>query len=364
MIDVKKQKVNEVVQGMHEAITRKAEQGKQNSNNDMVLESRLFAVICHNYEVEPTKCAHILNDTYGYTLSGNEIIHIFRNRRMSNPVERKALFQWAGEVADLFGQAILGKKESFEQYEKRREEFLLPNGRKHDSQKKIAAIMIYEKFPEIAMSGDIEGLHSFGKAFGKNFFDEISEILRDVYGFPQTRDNKKKKQTLKVEMQMTYEQAMRRIERLENTLDRTNIMLQDLQDEFAEELEASKAKELADFFAKLNSEKYGYILDELLVVQKGVKELRKSNYELPIEINGLLIMVKKLTQFVKDCHIDPIMKVNSVKEVVASDVEFCNYEGTPFTSPNETKNVRVVSPGWIYKDKEIQISRPKVKEEE
>ena len=74
-------------------------------------------------------------------------------------------------------------------------------------------------------------------------------------------------------------------------------------------------------------------------------------------------MIKKLIQFVKDNHIDPIMKINSVKEVVASDVEFCNYEGTPFMSPEEVKKVRVVSPGWIYKDKELQISRPKVKEE-
>ena len=37
-------------------------------------------------------------------------------------------------------------------------------------------------------------------------------------------------------------------------------------------------------------EKYGYILDELLVVRKGIDELRKQNYELPVEINGLLIM--------------------------------------------------------------------------
>ena len=131
-----------------------------------------------------------------------------------------------------------------------------------------------------------------------------------------------------------------------------------------EQLQASKIKELADFFAKLNSEKYGCILDELLVVRKGVNELRKNNFKLPIEINGLLIMVKKLIQFVRDSHIEPIMKIDSIQEVAASDVEFCNYEGTPFITPEEKKTVKVVSPGWVYKDKELQISRPKVKEEE
>ena len=58
-----------------------------------------------------------------------------------------------------------------------------------------------------------------------------------------------------------------------------------------------------------------------------------------------------------------MMKINSMREVAASDVEFCNYEGTPFITPEEKKKVRVVSPGWVYKDKELQISRPKVKEE-
>ena len=136
-----------------------------------------------------------------------------------------------------------------------------------------------------------------------------------------------------------------------------------MQDEFAQQLEAGKIKELADFFAKLNSEKYGCILDELLVVKKGVDELRKNNFELPIEINGLLIMVKKLIQFVRDSHIEPVMKIQSVREVTAADVGFCNYEGTAFASPGEKKKVRVISPGWVYKDKELQISRPKVKEE-
>ena len=74
-------------------------------------------------------------------------------------------------------------------------------------------------------------------------------------------------------------------------------------------------------------------------------------------------MVKKLIQFVRDSHIDPLMKMDSIKEVTVSDIEFCNYEGSPFTSAEEVKKVRVISPGWIYKDKELQISRPKVKEE-
>ena len=362
MIDVKNEKVKEVIQEIHEVVQHRRVKKEHLIKEEIVAESRLFALLCKNAGMEPTKCAVTLNDKYGYDFTGDQIIQMFRRRRMANPVERKALIQWAGDVADLFAKAITGNKDAFEKYEKRRKEPALSNGKKHDSQERLAVLMIYEKYPEIDSFGDVSSVHFLGNTLAKYLFYDICDAVCEVYGFPRHKDTKKKSQNEKPKKQMTLEQALRRIEKLENTLDRTNTMLEDLEDEFAEQLEASKAKELADFFAKLNSERYGCILDELLVVRKGVDELRKSNYELPIEINGLLIMVKKLIQFVRDSHIEPMMKINSVKDVTASDVEFCNYEGTPFVNPQEMKKVKVVSPGWIYRDKELQISRPKVKE--
>jgi hypothetical protein len=363
VVNTKNPKVKEVMEGMHEAMLIKAKRGGQ-VKEDIVLENRLFSVLCGDFNLGPTKCAIILNDKYGYDLTGDEVIQIFRNRRMANPVERKELLQWSEKVADSFAKAIAGDRNAFDIFQKIRKEPYLKSGKKHDSQERIAAIMIYEKYPEIDAFDDTNSLHLLGNTLAKYFFYDISDAISEVYNFPQFRDGKKVQTSGKAEKKLTQEQALRRIEQLENTLERTNTMLQDLQEEFEEQLEASKVKEMADFFARLNSEKYGCILDELLVVRKGVDELRKSNYELPIEINGLLIMVKKLIQFVRDSHIEPIMKINSIQEVIASDVEFCNYEGTPFASPEEKKNVKVVSPGWVYKDKELQISRPKVKEEE
>lgn len=362
MININETKVKEVVQGIHEAMLRKTKKGRQ-VKEDIVMENRIFSVICTDFDLEPTSVANRMNEKYGYNMTGDEVIHVFRNRRMANPNERKELLEWASNVADLFSGAINGDRELFEKFEKARKEPALKNGKKHDSQDRMAAIMVYEKYPEIDIFDDAKSLYLLGNTLAKYFFYDMSDAICEVYGFPQYRENKKKQQSKESEKKLSYEQALRRVEQLENTLERTNTMLQDLQDEFEEQLEANKVKELTDFFAKLNSEKYGCILDELLVVRKGVDELRKSNYELPIEINGLLIMVKKLIQFVRDSHIEPVMRINSVREVIASDVEFCNYEGTPFATPDEKKLVKVVSPGWVYKDKELQISRPKVKEE-
>ena len=138
--------------------------------------------------------------------------------------------------------------------------------------------------------------------------------------------------------------------------------MQDLEAEFEDRLGEEKANSLTEFFAQLNSEKYGCILDELLNVRKGISELKKQNYDVPIEISGLFILIVKLTQFVRDSHINPIMKVNSIRTVKAGDVVGCDYDGTPFKDKNEEKTVRVISSGWIYVDKEIQIARPKLRE--
>ncbi|MBO5244499.1 MAG: hypothetical protein J6B02_00220 [Selenomonadales bacterium] len=354
-------KVKEVVQGIHEAMLRKASRDNM-TREDIVIENRIFAAMCHGNDVSPWRVTAILNDKYGYELSGEKIVDILRERRLTHQTERKELFRWADNTATLFYAAMQGDKEQFEKFEHAFRNPPSRGSRKHRSSERILIVMIYEKYAELNVYDDKELLVKLGDTLAKYFFYDCCDVIRAVYGLSMHKSGKKSP-VKTVEKKLSHEQALMRVEQLENILERTNTMLQDLQDEFEEQLEASKVKELADFFAKLNSEKYGCILDELLVVRKGIDELRKKNYELPIEINGLLIMVKKLIQFVRDSHIEPVMRVNTSIEVVASDVEFCNYEGTPFITPDEKKTVKVISPGWIYKDKELQISRPKVKEE-
>ncbi len=362
MINIKKPKTEAVLKELHVLLEGFVENAGK-IQEEIVTENRVFSMLCREPNMAPGKCARLLNERYGYDLTGYEIIQIFKKRRMANQEERKELLLWADEVARDFAGALTGRKDCFEKFEKKRKETVLKSGKKHASQERLAAIAIYTKYPEIDTSADIDKLHLLGNTLAKYFFFSMADAVANEYGYRQNNDSKEKKSSGSNEKKMTYEQALRRVEQLEKIVERNNTLLQDLQEEREEELEASKEKGLTDFFKGLNSEKYGCLLDQLLVTQKNVDQLRKNNFELPLEINGLLILVKKLIQFVRDSHIEPIMKVNSVREVVAADVEYCSYEGSPFQSPEEKKTVRVVSPGWIYKDKEIQISRPKVKEE-
>ena len=223
-------------------------------------------------------------------------------------------------------------------------------------------IMLTSKFPELFQPEDWEIVECLGNTLSRYLFYDISDIVSEICGFPAYKKSRNSQQGKKAQPSITLEDAMKRINLLESELERTSNMLADLQTEFSEQLSESKIKELTDFFAKLNSEKYGCILDQLLVLQKGVNEMRKNGYEVPIEISGILIVVKKLIQFIRDSHIEPILKPDSERTVKASEIEFCDYIGTPFASETEEKTVKTMSPGWIFKEKDIQISRPRVEE--
>lgn len=357
MIDVNQAKVKEVLKLFDVNSDRFK---KQANTADLLLLSRLIAVLYENPDSPPRECADKLNKLYGYDLDGNAVITLFKKKSLGNPVERAAAIRWADNVALLFSKAIIGDKESYDNFQNEHRKKIINVDGKHNPQNYIAANVIFLKYPELNIYGSAEVLHNLDILLGKYYFFDLADAVGEVYGFETNKQNKKHETSQNIKLSL--EQAKVKITQLENRLDMSDSMLQDLQDDFNEQLESVKTQELTEFFSSLNSEKYGYILDELLLLRKGVDELRAKNYEVPLEINGVLILVKKMIQFVRDSHINPMMRINEIKQVKASDLEYCNYDGSPFTSKDEIKKVQVVSPGWLYKDKDIQISRPKLKE--
>ena len=360
MINAKKEDLNRFCELLHSSVKRKAIQaGKE--NEEILLENRIFAVVGENPLIEPDKCAFRLQNEYGIPITSDEIVRILKRRRMAYPNERHALFQWANQVVDEFGKVIEGDKSSLEKFHKMRKEVVGEIGRRHESQDRICAVLIYQRFPEIAGEGDKDILYNLGNTMARYLFYDLCDALNEVYGVPRQRDFNGRDRKQK-NFTSSSEQAKKEIEMLKNELERTNEMLSDLQNEFEEQLNESKIQEMTDFFAKLNSESYGCILDQLLSLRKGVDSLRKSGFEVPIEINGILIVIKKMWKFVTDSQIKPMWQPGTEVMVKASDVEFSNYVGSPFTSEDEEKCVKVISPGWIFKDKEVQISRPHLEE--
>lgn len=363
MINTNNEKIKEILEEIHEGMNRKTKRTTK-SEDDIILENRMLAILHRDIDMGPTKCAEILNEEFGYSLTGDNMVTVFRRLKIANPIERRELLLWAENLSDIFAMAITGDSEAYKEFNEIRKKPALKTGRRPMLQERLTVVTIYQRHPEINIYNDWEKLNNLGNVLAKYFFYDMCDAVANAYGYAiPHNDSGKIKKSEGSNNTMNAEQAGRKIEYLENVLERTNNMLSELQSEFDQQIEEAKTRELAEFFSQLNSEKYGCILDELFSVKRGMGRLKTSSYELPVEINGLLIMVKKLIQFVRDSHIEPVMKVNEVKKVCASDIEFCIYEGTPFKSKNDEKKVKVVSPGWVIKDKEVLISRPRVKEE-
>ena len=360
-MNVQNTKVQEALRGIHQALEQKLKQAGR-VKAETVRDSQILSILAHQPEIGPSDCGRLMYERYGEGMSGDQVIRSFGFLVVRNPVERAALMRWARQVAALFDGAISGNRKDLEAFNTARREYVLktlPEKRKGLHERALA-ITLYEMYPELDIGGDKAHIWQLGNVYARFFVFDLADAIAAAYGLPKYRMSGKEQKR----PQITLDQALETIHQLEEAVERTNSMLQDLQNEFDEQLENSKVIERTDFFAQLNSDKYGNILDQLLATRKGVDTLRKNGFELPLEINGLLIMVAKMTQFVRDAHINPVLRTDSIMQVKATDIESFEYEGTPFATRDEQKQIRVISPGWVYKDKEVMISRPKVREVE
>lgn len=328
-------------------------------------EGRVYSILTAEAGIGPGDCSRKVQQVYGLNLGVDEIIAIMKRSAIGHPNERRIVIGHANKLADEFVAAMRGSAESYKHFAEFKKK--LPEGtffeRKNCFEKMLRLILIsvFTRYSDLFSEEDTEVVLNISDTLCKYCVYDIEEIVGYAYGFPMYRKNAGAggRQGKK----FSFHELLEKNGRLEGELERVNGMLQELQEDFDRQLSETKVQELTEFFSRLNSDRYGCIIDELFSLRRGIEKLRRENYGLPHEISGLMIMATKLLAFVKDSHIDPMMRLGAVIEVKAADAENCIYEGTPFTGSDEAKTVRVLSPGWIYRDKEIQISRPKLKEE-
>ena len=150
------------------------------------------------------------------------------------------------------------------------------------------------------------------------------------------------------------------IRNYKSALENAEKTFEDLKKDFANEVLDAQDRAITDFFINLNSQNYGNILDNLLVVDKKLKDMRKNGEKIPSNFMPLSIILSQIIKFIKDSNIQPIKNTN--KAFIGSwlDVENYTYFGEPFKDDKEKKKLEFVSPGWKYKD--IIISIPVVRE--
>lgn len=137
--------------------------------------------------------------------------------------------------------------------------------------------------------------------------------------------------------------------------------LDELSEKLKKETQNIALEQIRDFFVGLNSAKYGNFLDKIPLTEELLKDIRKneSSYDIPQEVKRVLIFIKSVIKFIKDQGITPIEEINRVFEGTAEDIAEMDYVGEEFID-NEVKKLRVIAPGYKYKD--LIISIPKVEE--
>lgn len=353
MVNITDPIVKRFIENLHKAVERKNKNLSTSSYDDYVLENRVLKLFCEKKTLDPRRCADEMNDRYNAHMGNDDIIKILKTNRLSFQVKRAELLNWAEDMVAAFAKALESRKpKDYENYVTLRSKNIYTrDDERYRVQERMACLMLYVKHPELDSGPDADSLEKFGNVYMKHLLAEASDFLRNICLRPKggSKGDKKDSQQEKIEL-------------LENMLNRSDMLLKDLQDEFDDRIRESHQNDLVEFFSRLNSEKYGCILDAVLSARNGVRQLRKDKVQLPPEIGGLFILIERLAQFIRDSEINPILKPGSEQTMRFDEIETCDYEGSPFLDTTEVKRVKVLSPGWVYKNKDVQIARPRLKE--
>lgn len=362
MLDKTKPQIMAILKEFHRKVGQKTRRF-DHSSDDIVRENMVLQLLCRKNKLSPAACAEEMFEHFGYGCTVEDMITVYRDYRINTSEKRLEVFTRAMELASLLEKAMHGGMQALEEYREGFKAFLnYEHVRRPQRYSRIVLASVFFAIPELQYEDDQDAVLNLGDTLSKYLLYDLADAISAAYkGAGRVQSGYRQQAPV---ARVEHERVLQKLAQLESALEQSNMLLEDLQNEFDERLEAVKVQEMSEFFGKLNSDRYGCILDELLTLRKGVELMRKNGYDLPLELNGLLIMVKKLVQFLRDNHIDPMLRPDSVRSVRAGDVEFWNYEGTPFIDGEEQKQVRVISPGWIYSEKQVQISRPKVKEVE
>lgn len=361
MINTKSDKFQEFLQYIHNEYENKKRRTSENA--EYVVESKILKQLLHEPERGPKYWSDVVSRELYTNVSDDEVIRVLRNTfpRLNSPLDRKKIIPAVLKTAEAFRAALeKGTPNSYESFIAMRDETV----GNYRSVPRLLCFAIFNICPEINYYKDLETQETFRDTVSKYVMYGISDALAGYCNAKYRKNNARKDSHSRNNGRGSRKDEDNKISQMEEAIERNRMMLQDLQDEFDEQLQETKVQELTAFFAKLNSDKYGSILDSLLQVRRGIAQLKKEHFILPPEVSGLFILIQKMTQFVMDNHINPIMKPDSVLEMTAQEAERCDYTGSAFMDTDIKKRVRVVSPGWFYMDKDIVIAKPKIKEVE
>ena len=216
-------------------------------------------------------------------------------------------------------------------------------------------------------------------SFGAGYCDHLLRRLRDKvlqeYGMPKYK--KTAKDILKrTEREISasnaaaagfstdneLEQLRFMNENYKNSLELVQTTLNELNETLDETAAKAKKEAIASFYATMNSEGYGNLLDSIELVERRLALIREQKIRIPPQVLPLTIVFKQLIRFIREYGITAIDVTGREFEATAEELAGYTYIGEEYLSDGETKTVVVERPGWKFED--TIISLPTVREKE
>ena len=341
------EKIHDTLQNLNEEITY--------DDDRISVANRIFMILVDDPDLILQKCAELFKKKYKTQITENGVRDALEDVGLLNNDVRSEIFKWSEDAVGKFEEALRNPdpancKVCLKCFTVKRDHRRRDEMKRNKIKRRIFCIMLFKKHPELISKDNFRLLENFGNKYTKPLSHEILAVLTDICGVNKDDD--------------LYKALQEETETLKNSLKRNEIEFDSLKNDFEEQVQERLQDELIEFFTALNSDKYGGILDSIIDALDGRKELRKQNITLPLELKGIFILVERIKKFVDNNGIRPMMTKGAIKEMTVGEIEAWNaeYIGSSFTSADEIKRVKVTSPGWFYKEKDIQISRPKLLE--
>ena len=348
---------------------------------DKIFDSKILTILIKSFTMEELeKYSHEnLHYTWKYEMD-KEFVHIISRKTGLNNDERKNEYKSkVRELVDLILKMSDGSKEAYIEFVDKYDRYVF---KKEDGEnlglKKfipMGILICLSRIQENPLNfSEIEksAIKNVDRKLAKFF---ISDIRSEVGCLLGLRKRKKDTTELLNDFKTVIEDSADNDEdeksedtieklRLERDQYKSSLML--IQRSFAEleenlEIATSNmvSEQIKEFFVSLNSGKYGNFLDKIPLTEDLLKDIRNSNIEVPQEVKRVLIFIKSVIKFIKDQGVTPIKEVNSIFEGTAEDIAQMDYIGEEFLG-DEVKKLRVIAPGYTYKEHIISI--PKVEE--
>ena len=319
----------------------------------------------------------IIGDTDEKDFGIDQILKIQKHLGI-NTIERKQIFlDRTKELTDLFLQGCDGDKEKYLAFKEKYEEYIFNKNFENENytlKKYLPFSMLNLLFINNNLNFNNDTIEILSKIKPEDIKYYIAALkkeldfqfnLRSRKRFSKLDEIKKLNVSTPFISQsnlsnVTLETLKLENEQLKSSLNLYERNYKEALETMEDEVNNAINDRLKDFFVALNSAQYGSFLDKMPLIEETLKNIRKNREQKSSQdINRILISVKNIIKFLKDQGITPIREVNSIFEGDADDIDEMDYIGDEFIG-EETKLLKIVSPGYRYED--IVISIPKVEE--